>query len=550
MTYEPKTAPWKHQAEIFPTSSRLPLFFYQWEQRVGKTKPVIDTIAFWYEHPAGHVIDALLVVAMPGGVPANWVTDELPAHLPDRIDRMMIVWDAKKTKTKAFQGWLEALLNFHGLAVLAVNGEAVTTKAFNDFAVKFLRRRRVLFAADETTLIMKTPGIARTRAMHAYGRLLNKEIARSPLEALTDDRAKAIIGAGPGVVIKAIMDGTPVGEGPFDLYAQCMFLSHRILGYTSFFAFKNRYAKFTKGYRFDPVKQQKVEYPVLEEYQHLDELATHLAPWSSRITRKDAFPNMPPQVIIPVRFELTDEQRRVYDSLRDQYEAELRDKSIVTASHVLTRQLRLQQIASNVWPGEKGYAMCSCDGAGCEICDGVGAVEVQSKPRIIDPKHDARLECFEDQLSRTSEPFIVWCRFTRDVDQVLAVCEAKGVTAVRYDGLVSKEDKALNKAAFQSSTGPQGFIGNPTSGGRGLTLKRAKTVYNYSGFFSLLTYLQGNDRGEDVSLDQTKGDRGTAIVNLLAIDSVDEDIDEAHTVKGSVADMLLARRARGERVFR
>jgi hypothetical protein len=531
MTYVPKTKPWAHQAEYFDRFKDAPVHACFFEQRVGKTKPMIDIAAYRYEKPAGDPlrIDALMIVAMPSGVPANWATDELPAHLPDRIPHLVLVWDAGKAATKAFQKAMEDLLVFPGLAVLAVNGEATITKGFERYAVRFLKNRRVFIAADETTLIMKTPGAQRTKAMHAYGRML----AKGPFA--------------PGVVAKAIMDGTPIGEGPFDLYAQVSFLGTHVLGFTSFFAFKMRYGRWSKGYNGATGQ----EYPVLEEYQNLEELQHKLEPYSMRMTRKEAFPNMPEQVVSAARFHLSDEQRRVYDRLREEYEAQLRDGTEVTAQHVLVRSTRLQQIISNMWPSETAYALCGeCGGSGCEACDRIGAVVVETAAKVIDPKRNPRLDCLEDQLSRTRDPFIVWCRFTRDVDDVLGLLAKSNISAVRYDGKVSKADKLKNKLSFQAADGPLVMVGNPTSGGRGLTLKRARTVYNYSGFFSLLTYLQGNDRGEDTSLKIEDGDRGTSVVNLLAIDSVDEDIDEAHQSKGSVAELMLDRKRAGKRMFR
>ncbi len=531
MTYTPKTTPWAHQKEYFDRFKDDPVHACFFEQRCGKTKPMIDIAAYRYELHVSDPkkIDAMLVVALPNGVQANWKSDEFPAHLPDRIPRMILVWDAKRANTKSYQALLGQLLMFKGLSVLCVNGEAIITKAFEKYMGLFLRARRIFIAADETTLIMKTPGIDRTRAMHAYGRAL----AKAPGKA--------------GVVVKSIMDGTPVGEGPFDLYAQVSFLGTHILGFTSFFAFKMRYGIWSKGYNAGT----GTEYPVLEEYQHLDELDTKLQPYSMRVTREQAFPNMPKQVVTAVRFELSEEQRRVYDSLRDEYEAELRDGTQVTAQMVLTRQLRLQQIGSNVWPGSFFYELClSCEGMGCEACKRAGAVERREEPKIIDPRRNPRLDCLRDQLSRTREPFIVWCRFTKDVEDVMGLMLDLNISAVRYDGSVSPEGKLANKLAFQSPSGPVGFIGNPTSGGRGLTLKRARLIFNYSHFFSLLVYLQGNDRGEDTSLDARKGDTGTVVVNLLALDSVDEDIDEAHSSKKSVADLIIDRKRQGGRAFK
>lgn len=510
-----KTAPWKHQAEMFERSKDRPYFAFFAEQRTGKTKPVIDCAAYRFSLPPSDPshVDALLIVAMPSGVPANWVLDEIPAHLPDSVPRSSLVWSARRAHTKAFREEAQALLSFPGLAVLAVNGEAVITSSFEDYLKRFLAARRVLFAADETTLIMKAPDAKRTRAMHSFGRHRN-------------------------VVQKFIMDGTPVGEGPFDLYSQVSFLSPSILGFTSFFAFKMRYGEWEKGYRFDPKTGKDVEYPVLQSYKNLDELTARLAPHSFRITRKEAFPNMPDQVFAKVRFDLSPEQRRVYDRLRDEAEAELRDGTSVSAPHVLTRLLRLQQIASNRWPSERAYGVCAeCRGDGCEVCDRIGAVELRIPERVIDDRVNPRLEALRDQISRTSEPFIVWCRFSADVDDCLRLCDEMGRRPVRYDGAVSAEGKVSAKADFTSGRAGA-LVGNPTSGGRGLTLRAAKTIYNYSHFFSLLVYLQGNDRAED-----PLASRGTAIVDLVADATVDEDVVEAHRLKASVADLIMARPA-------
>ena len=72
-----------------------------WEQGTGKTKPVLDTATRLYDEG---LIDALLVVA-PNGVHRNWLTDEVPAHLPDRLIKSgrFMFWRTIKAKTKWHQ---------------------------------------------------------------------------------------------------------------------------------------------------------------------------------------------------------------------------------------------------------------------------------------------------------------------------------------------------------------------------------------------------------------------------------------------------------------
>jgi hypothetical protein len=503
--YTPKTTPWAHQQAAFDISFDKANFACLMEQRCGKTKVIIDTVAYQYEQG---IIDALIVVALPSGVHINWTKDEIPTHLPDRIPYKSVTWNSQKARTKTFQEDLKNLLYFKGLAVLSVNGEAIITETFRAYIALFLKLRKIFLAADETTLIMLHPGTQRSKMMLRLGRH-------------------------PNVKFRRIMDGTPSGEGPFDLYTQFSFLDPRILGYTSFFAFKQRYAEWSTGYNGATGR----EYPVLEKYKNLDELASKIAPHSFRVTRKEAFPNMPDQIICHIRFELTSEQRRVYDQLSNNYEAELRDMTTVTAHHVLTRLMRLQQVGSNRWPSEKAFALCTaCEGAGCEACDRVGAIETSTPAKIIDPLANPRLEALKDQITRTSDPFIVWCRFTTDVDDVLNLCTEMGRSPVRYDGKTSQDEKTQAREAFKYGAAGA-LVGNPNSGGRGLTLKSAKTIFNFSHFFSLLVYLQGNDRAED-----PLAQRGTAIVDLIAEGTVDDDIAEAHRAKKSVVDLIIERR--------
>lgn len=520
LDYVPKTEPWKHQLEAFLKSADLRSFGYLHEQRCGKTKPCIDKTAYQFELGS---IDALVVVALPSGVHRNWITDEIPAHLPDRIPRMCVAWDARRAGLKKVKGrWvprnktyaetLERLLAFPGLSVLTLNGEAVDTRGFDEYMKRFLKARRIHLVGDESTLLMKRMMNKMAVALRAYGRH-------------------------PSVIFRTIMDGTPMGEGPFDLFPQFYFLDKSILGFDSGLAFRNHFGEWHRETNHDT----GIEYPVLDDYKNLDELFNLIAPNSHRVTRAEAFPNMPAQVVTPLRFDLSDEQVRVYNRLAEEYEADLRNGRVVTAPQVLTRYMRLQQVASNFWPPEKVAQLCAtCSGEGCESCDGLGAVMTKTDLLPIDPKKNSRLDVLRDQLTRTRDPFIVWARFTKDVDDCIELCDAMGIRAVRYDGMCSSDEKAASKLAFQQGTS-DALVGKPTSGGRGLTLKRARTVYNYSGYYSLLVYLQGNDRGEDVTRDVAKGHLGTSIVNLIANGSIDEEIDEAHLRKERLADLVLRR---------
>jgi hypothetical protein len=76
--YAPKTKPYAHQTKAWEDSWDKRFWALFCEMGTGKTKITIDTMGALYE--AGR-IDAALILA-PKGVFDNWVTSEIPVHLP------------------------------------------------------------------------------------------------------------------------------------------------------------------------------------------------------------------------------------------------------------------------------------------------------------------------------------------------------------------------------------------------------------------------------------------------------------------------------------
>lgn len=504
-SYLPKTQPWAKQRVALELSADADYFALFMEMRTGKSKVIIDKAAYQYENTKR--IDALLVVAMPSGAPRNWEVQEIPDHLPDRIPRKILLWKASKASRASFKKECNELIKFKGLAILLVNGEAIITVPFRRFAVRFLKARKTFLVGDETTLIMKNPKAKRTRVM---------------------------MGMRKFAVLASILDGTPVGEGPLDLYSQISFLSTKIFGFTSFYPFKMFYAKWEKGYN----QVAEVKYDKLIEYQNLDILQQKLAPHSFQVMRKDCF-DIPDLQYSPHYFELTKEQRRVYDDLRDEYEAELSGGVQVQALMVLTRYLRLQQVASNYWPPRDAYKVCpACkgEGKGCDACDEIGAIPTTIKARAIDPECNPRLDALKYQFNQSKgNPTIIWCRFQQDVTDAITLAQSVGRSPVRYDGLTDSDEKLRNLQLFQNGKASD-FIGSPRAGGRSLKIIAPQHIF-YSNEFSLLSRLQAEVRSE-VDDGRTKG---TVITDLIAADTIDETIVSALRKKKKIADIVMNR---------
>lgn len=443
MTYQHKTNPFKHQAETFELSRDMAAYGILWEQGCGKTKPTIDTAAYLYEKGE---IDAVIVVA-PSGVHRNWLSDELPAHLPDRVARKSkaFVWDTKKARNVGTTREREQLLKHQGLAWLLLSYDGAVTDLAKKYLWKFLRQRRCLYVMDEGHNI-KTPKAKRTQAL---------------------------VKSGKYAPYRRLLTGTPVAQGPFDIYSQLKFLDEDIWkqhGLDSFRAFKFHFGDwFTRA-----ECQQELGYDPgfdkLIEYKNIDELTTILQSISSRVT-KDEVLDLPPKLYSTRYFDLEPLQASIYEQLRDEYEAELEDGAMIDGNLAIVRLLRLQQIVS-------GYAHTDDD---------------EEPVRLIGNRNPL-MDLVEEEANGLSHPAIIWGRFRKDIDQIM---DRLGDRAVRYDGTMDDDACERSKMAFQAGDA-QFFVGNPQKGGTGLTLVQARTVMYATNSFKLIERLQSEDRAHRI----------------------------------------------------
>ena len=157
MNYKFKTTPYKHQLIALEKSWNKESFAYFMEMGTGKTKVLIDNVAMLYDKGK---INGILIVA-PKGVIGTWYNNEIPAHMPDHIEKKMVLWQANINKTQ--QEKLNTLFETgEDLHILIMNVEAFSTDKGLNFAMKFLRSHNTLMAVDESTTI-KNPKAQRTK---------------------------------------------------------------------------------------------------------------------------------------------------------------------------------------------------------------------------------------------------------------------------------------------------------------------------------------------------------------------------------------------------
>jgi SNF2 family DNA or RNA helicase len=470
MTYEYKTKPFNHQAIEFEQHGRDAARGLFWEQGTGKTKSVIDEVADLYE--AG-LVDGLVVIA-PNGVHRNWVSDEIPAHMPDRVLKKTLSHIWYSTDTKAHRESFDATLNHKGLAVLVMSYNAVWTERGRKAWKSFLIKRRCMYVLDESQRV-KNPGAK---------------------------WSKRILGSHAAAPYKRVLSGTPCANSPFDIYNQIRFLDPNVwvpYGIHNFAAFKQYFGMWETWSTRDGQS-----YPKCIAYRNLEILHQKMEEYGSRVT-KDQVLDLPPKLYSKRYFDLTSEQRRLYRQLQDQCYAEL-TAGLLTAPLAIVRLVRFQQITC-------GYLPKSDDDQTLEEIPG-------GNPRL------ALLGELCDDLEQKA---IIWCRFRRDV---ALISKLLGHGCVVADGSVAGEQRSLNLDAFQKGD-IQFLVGNPAAIGMGVTLHAAKTCIYYSNSFSLEQRLQSEDRAHRIGTTSP-----VEYIDLVAPGTVDVKIVEALRMKVDVSSQI------------
>ena len=468
MNYKFKTKPYAHQLTALEKSWNKENFAYFMEMGTGKTKVLIDNLAMLYDKGK---VDSALIIA-PKGVVKTWYEQELPTHLPDHIEKVSVLWQANITKGQ--QEKLDSLFETGSpLHILVMNVEALSTDKGVKFAFKFLNSHKCLMAIDESTTI-KTP---------------------------TARRTKNIIKLGEYSKYRRIMTGSPITKNPLDLYSQCEFLDPYLLDFSSYYAFRNRYAEMKTMH----IRGRSIQ--VIDKFQNLSELSDTVKEFSYRVLKEDCL-DLPPKNFVTRHITLTADQKKVYEQMKKAAIAVLNGK-VTTTVTVLTQLMRLHQITC-------GYV--TADDGSTQSVESNRIKELMSILEEVDGK------------------VIIWANYQMSVSDIIKNLTKKygEDSYVHYYGLTPQEDRQDNIRKFQSDPKCRFIVGTPATGGYGITLTAANTVIYYSNGYDLEKRLQSEDRAHRIG--QKKN---VTYIDLICEDTVDEKIVEALKKKINIASEVM-----------
>lgn len=473
--YNFKTKPYGHQKEVFDDSWAADYYALFMEMGTGKSKVAIDTMGALFENKQ---INTALVIA-PKGVYDNWFQKEIPIHLPDQIKRRMVRWQPNFTK-KFTEEIKRLAVREEGdedvLHILVMNVEALSTKKGAASALRYLEiNPDNMVIVDESTTIKNR----------------------------TAQRTKNVIDLGRAAKYRRILTGSPITKSPMDLFSQCAFLSGKALGFSNYYAFQSRYAvlqRRTMGHR---------SFQKLVGYRRLDELSEKLEKFSARILKRDCL-DLPDKIYMTRTVDLSDEQVSVYNQMKELALAQVQSGELATTASILTQLMRLQQI----------------------VCG-----HLRTDDGEIRELKNSRLSALMEILEEVQGKAIIWATWTHDIQAIAAALRDRfGEESVAtYYGETPQEDRQEIVNHFQKEDSDlRFFVGQPKTGGYGITLTAADTMVYYSNSYDLEIRLQSEDRAHRIG--QTKS---VTYIDLVSPNTMDEKILDALRSKINIASTVL-----------
>lgn len=295
------------------------------------------------------------------------------------------------------------------------------------------------------------------------------------------------------------LTGTNITKGVEDLYSQYNFLDTNILGYKSFYAFRNRYCVMG-GF----------ENKQIVGYKELAELMQLIGPYTDVVVDPVKLPPQTPEIR---HIELSPEQKRLLAELKSQMMTEMAGEKL-TVDNALTYYTRGAQILGGFFPLESG-----------------GIVRLPNNYKL-----DELVEIVQD----TDRKVVIFCKFVAEADMVQEALTARGIGCLR----IKAKDPTLQEQVrrFQEEDDEQCIVTTYSSGALGFTLTRGKILVGYSGTFNFEEDAQAKKR-----IDRIGQDEPTKYIRLLSKSKLDHAIkaiaDRKQDLATFVNDSLMNPRA-------
>lgn len=475
----PNRTPWKHQLDIFAWAkgrSNVALFM---DMGTAKTAITVNLLAHKFLY--GDLDKVLIVV--PLRYADTWV-EEFNRCFPD----IKVVSLLRNEAGKPCAGPERLARLSIDAKVYVVNYEALgSTETFG-------KRRH--FELSEIGQALKL-----RQQTERWGVVCDES---THIKNPRSTRAKAVYELGERAKFRTILSGTPMPQGPEDIFGQYLFLEPEVFGYR-FTLFRARFLKMG-GYMGKEILG--LQPGMVETFNKL------VYSIAKRVMKSECM-DMPPKVYMTLSYDLDRKTQKLYDQLRDEWLIQMKDQDFAVTNG-LTKSLRLAQICT-------GFL-------------GSKEVDEHGRPKTVsvDCEVKTKLAALLEFIDETEGKVIIWCKWQKNVQDVINALAKRQIRAVDYYSGTS--DPRANEMAFRDDPSVKCFVGTGESGGMGLNLQgpEVKTVVYYSQDYKGLIREQSEDRAYRGGIHHV-----VTIVDMVAKGTIEEAIVKALKEKIDVQKWIL-----------
>ena len=297
-----------------------------------------------------------------------------------------------------------------------------------------------------------------------------------------------------------LLTGSPLGNKMEDLYPLLKIMDQGIFSWTGFC---NRYTIQEEAERWvhKGGVSRPIKYTKVVGYQNERELKAKLSLSMIRRTKTDVLSDLPKKSLQIREIELSPEERKIYNNLRDDYHADIRGKEITIVER-LAWITRAQQIADSL-----------------ELVPG--------SPTKKSSKLDELIETVEARADQ--EKIVIFTKFAK-MAQILKR-ELKHLHPIVLDGATPTDERTELIESFQSDPKHRIFIGTYGAGGVGVTLTAASCVILYDAHWNPAVDEQAIGR-----VDRRGQLLPVTVILMKTLGTIDEHVMEVVTLKQDMID--------------
>ena len=495
----PHLEPYEHQVEAFnkfKDAEDIELFF-----EMGCGKSFTTLYIAQYKFLKG-LIKGILVIA-PNDVHKQWY-DELVNGVDVNHDGVMwqeltIDFEAQCVGGRGGQKELYEFETDDLFKFVSVNVDTFSQPHKWEEIVNWANSNDYMIAVDEATSI-KNPSSKRSqRILYEFNTVQR--------------RGKAIIASIKRCPYRAVLTGTPVTNGPMDLWAITEFVHPNYFN-RNYYSFRAHYGMFTRltvetaGVARDidvlltektwqgiknckTYEEARILFGCTEDtymtiahqdkflgpYKHADELKKLLEPIAMFRKLTDCV-DMPPVKYVMRNVGMSDSQKAVYNSMKKDLLAQY-GAYTATARNKLVVNLRLQQISSGFIMGQKAIDETDFEGLLDEDAN-LNYFDLAPSEVVWLGDSNPKLDALMHDVAEVDKPLLILTRYSAEAARIYELCEKAGYRTGLFTGW-----KVIGGVDEFKADNLDVLVANSTKIHRGFNLQIAHTTLYFSNTFSM-----------------------------------------------------------------